>query len=310
MVDRLWSPSNSVRRASSAGSSIIGPPTCRCRASMRGWSDDGGVRGEREHHDNERRPERRRLSDAVRAPAAVSGSRASRRLRLRRRCRRAPGSRQRRRRRARDRLTRCHASSTLKMVGATTNPASAMPPSHSASASTYRYRTGTHPGIIMFARTPERGFGACRHCRCSTCPEKHRHAIAHRIDSMRRLKRAADIRRRAVLRRNRWRRCSSRRCATTPRIRSTRYADRLILSKGHAAPIFYAAWAEAGSDPEATNSSTFAKFDVRSRGSPDAATVVCRRRDRITRARACRWRRHRAQRAAHRIGRSHLRLDG
>ena len=41
-------------------------------------------------------------------------------------------------------------------------------------------------------------------------------------------------------------RCSSPRCGSTRRIRTIPGSDRFVLSKGHAAPLLYAAWAEAG----------------------------------------------------------------
>ena len=61
------------------------------------------------------------------------------------------------------------------------------------------------------------------------------------------------------------------RCATTRRTRSNPDNDRFVLSKGHAAPILYAAWAEAGSVParraaEAAHASIPTSKGIRRRG--------------------------------------------
>src|SRR5512132_1599008 len=72
-------------------------------------------------------------------------------------------------------------------------------------------------------------------------------------------------------------------------------SDRFVLSKGHAAPILYAAWAEAGA------------FDrIRSRRASDAAIAVRRRGHRIARAGHLRRDRQRVERAPHPIAVPHL----
>ena len=90
------------------------------------------------------------------------------------------------------------------------------------------------------------------------------------------------------------------------RIRRTRDSDRFVLSKGHAAPILYAAWAEAGAFDRA-RAAEAAPNRLRSRRAPDAAAAVRRRRDRIARPGHLRRDRHRAQRAPHRVRLPHLR---
>ena len=82
--------------------------------------------------------------------------------------------------------------------------------------------------------------------------------------------------------------------------------DRFVLSKGHAAPMLYAAWAEAGLFPR-EELLKLRKIEVGPRRAPDAAAAVRRRRHRIARSGHLRRRRHRAQRAAHRIRLPHLR---
>ena len=82
--------------------------------------------------------------------------------------------------------------------------------------------------------------------------------------------------------------------------------DRFVLSKGHAAPILYAAWAHAGLFPRA-DLLKLRRFDSDLEGHPDAAPVVCRRGDRLARPGHLRGRRHGAQRAPHRVRLPHLR---
>ena len=82
--------------------------------------------------------------------------------------------------------------------------------------------------------------------------------------------------------------------------------DRFVLSKGHAAPILYAAWAEAGLFPRGRPVEAAADRQ-RSRGPPDAAAPVCRRRHRIARSGHLRRDWHRAQRPAHQVGLPHVR---
>ena len=82
--------------------------------------------------------------------------------------------------------------------------------------------------------------------------------------------------------------------------------DRFVLSKGHAAPILYAAWAHAGLFP-ARGPAQAAPARLRPRRAPDAAAVVRRRRDRIARSGHLRRGRDRAQRAPHRLRLPHLR---
>ncbi len=69
------------------------------------------------------------------------------------------------------------------------------------------------------------------------------------IPSGRRPRPGRGIRRRACRRPRSSRRCSSPRCVSIPRIRSIPRADRFVLSKGHGAPILYAAWAAVGAFP-------------------------------------------------------------
>ena len=128
-----------------------------------------------------------------------------------------------------------------------------------------------------------------------------------RIDSVRSTaRRAADIRRRACRPRKSWRRCFSRRCTTTRRIPQNLDNDRFVLSKGHAAPILYAAWAEAG-PVSARGSAEAAPHRFGSRRPSDAAPAVRRRRDGIARPGDLRRDRHGAERAAHRFRIPHLR---
>ena len=82
--------------------------------------------------------------------------------------------------------------------------------------------------------------------------------------------------------------------------------DRFVLSKGHAAPILYAAWAEAGLFPR-EELLKLRRIRLGSRGTSDAAPVVRRRGHRVARAGHLRGDRHRAQRAAHRLRLPHLR---
>ena len=58
--------------------------------------------------------------------------------------------------------------------------------------------------------------------------------------------------------------------------------DRFVLSKGHAAPILYAAWAEAGII-ERERPADAAPLRLGSRRAPDAAAAVGRRRHRVAR---------------------------
>ena len=82
--------------------------------------------------------------------------------------------------------------------------------------------------------------------------------------------------------------------------------DRFVLSKGHAAPILYAAWAEAGAfDRE--RAAQAARDRLGPRGASDAAAAVRRRRHRLARPGPLRGRRHRAERAAHRVRLPHVR---
>ena len=85
--------------------------------------------------------------------------------------------------------------------------------------------------------------------------------------------------------------------------------DRFVLSKGHAAPILYAAWAEAGSVP-ARGAAEAAHDRVGPRRTSDAALVVRRRGDRIARPGYLRRDRHGVERAPHRLRVPHLRALG
>ena len=82
--------------------------------------------------------------------------------------------------------------------------------------------------------------------------------------------------------------------------------DRFVLSKGHAAPILYAAWAEAGLFPR-EELLKLRRIDTRPRRAPDAAAAVRRRRDRLARPGHLRRYRHRAERAADQVRLPHLR---
>jgi transketolase N-terminal domain/subunit len=76
--------------------------------------------------------------------------------------------------------------------------------------------------------------------------------------------------------------------------------DRFVLSKGHAAPVLYAAWAEAGII------SRDELLTLRSRGTSDTAAAVGRRRHRLARPGHLRCRRHRVERASHQLGLPHV----
>ena len=82
-------------------------------------------------------------------------------------------------------------------------------------------------------------------------------------------------------------------------------SDRFVLSKGHAAPLLYAAWAEAGAFDRA-ELLKLRELGLRSRRASDAAAAVRRRRDRLARSGHLRRGRHRAQRAPHRVRLPHL----
>ena len=81
--------------------------------------------------------------------------------------------------------------------------------------------------------------------------------------------------------------------------------DRFVLSKGHAAPILYAAWAEAGAFDRA-ELLKLRRDRIGSRRASDAAAAVRRRRDRIARPGHLRRDRHRAQRPPDQIRLPHL----
>ena len=82
-------------------------------------------------------------------------------------------------------------------------------------------------------------------------------------------------------------------------------SDRFVLSKGHAAPLLYAAWAEAGAF-DARICSICGQITIRPRRPSDAAAAVRGRRDRIARPGHLRGDWHRAQRAPHRVGLPHV----
>ena len=67
--------------------------------------------------------------------------------------------------------------------------------------------------------------------------------------------------------------------------------DRFVLSKGHAAPILYAAWAEAGLFPR-EELLKLRRIDTDLEGHPTPAAVVRRRRDRLAGAGHLRRDRH------------------
>ena len=77
-------------------------------------------------------------------------------------------------------------------------------------------------------------------------------------------------------------RSSSPRCASIRRTRTNPDSDRFVLSKGHAAPLLYAAWAEAGAFDRA-RAAEAAHDRVGPRGPSDAAAAVRRRRHRLAR---------------------------
>ena len=98
-------------------------------------------------------------------------------------------------------------------------------------------------------RTPVIDFRFRHDLHIAFCSSQPRDSTAHRLDPRRPPRPPAAIRRRACRRPRSSRRCSSRRCASTRRIPQHPHSDRFVLSKGHAAPILYAAWAEAGLFP-------------------------------------------------------------
>ena len=82
-------------------------------------------------------------------------------------------------------------------------------------------------------------------------------------------------------------------------------SDRFVLSKGHAAPLLYAAWAEAGAF-DRVGAAEAARADLRPRRASDAAAAVRRRRHRVARPGHLRRDRQRAERAPHQVGLPHL----
>ena len=111
--------------------------------------------------------------------------------------------------------------------------------------------------------------------------EEHRHPAPHRLASAppRGRQRTSDElllgrghRGRAVLRRD----------AVRPEEPHNADSDRFVLSKGHAAPMLYAAWAEAGAFA-ARRAAEAARARLGSRRPSDAAPAVRGRRDRIAR---------------------------
>ena len=76
--------------------------------------------------------------------------------------------------------------------------------------------------------------------------------------------------------------------------------DRFVMSKGHAAPLLYAAWAEAGAFDRA-ELLKLREIGSDLEGHPTPAAAVRRRRHGLARPGHLRGRRHRAQRAAHRV---------
>ena len=77
-------------------------------------------------------------------------------------------------------------------------------------------------------------------------------------------------------------------------------ADRLVLSKGHAAPLLYALWAEAGFMPR-EHLTEPPPLHLGPRRPSDAAPAVRRRGDRVAGARARRWRGFGAERPPDRV---------
>ncbi len=82
-------------------------------------------------------------------------------------------------------------------------------------------------------------------------------------------------------------------------------SDRFVLSKGHAAPLLYAAWAEAGAFDRA-ELLKLRELGLRPRRASHAAAAVCRRGDRVARPGHLRRGRQRAERAPHRVRLPHL----
>ena len=97
-----------------------------------------------------------------------------------------------------------------------------------------------------------------------------------------RRRRAAGIRLRAARRRTLWRRCFSATCVTTRRTRIITTMTVSFLSKGHAAPLLYAAWAENGFIP-VRRTADAPPVQQRTRRPSDAAPGVCGRGHRFAR---------------------------
>ena len=85
-------------------------------------------------------------------------------------------------------------------------------------------------------------------------------------------------------------------------------SDRFVLSKGHAAPLLYAAWAEAGAFDRSELLNVRA-LTLGSRRASNAAPAVCGRRHRIARPGHLRRGRLRAERAPHQVRLPHLLPD-
>ena len=94
---------------------------------------------------------------------------------------------------------------------------------------------------------PARAATATRQIASSSCRRARRGCASTRC--ARPPRRARAIRPRVCRRRTSSRRSSSTSCATIPTDPGNPTCDRFVLSKGHAAPLLYAAWAEAGAFP-------------------------------------------------------------
>ena len=137
------------------------------------------------------------------------------------------------------------ASSVAKISGAATNPSTASPPVHSATTTSDATRRSAIRSIADRSDILRRAACLNHHSPFSRISPPNFESIR----CARRPKPDPDIRRRACRRRRSSRRCSSPRCDSIRSDPQHPEADRFVLSKGHAAPILYAAWAAAGAFP-------------------------------------------------------------
>ena len=105
--------------------------------------------------------------------------------------------------------------------------------------------------VILILLELSGGYRVAGPCTADSRSSQHRHSAAHRLDSRDdggRQRTPDDLR---VGGRHRSRRCFSRRCDSTRVHPRHAHNDRFVLSKGHAAPILYAAWSAVGLVPPA-----------------------------------------------------------